>query len=46
MTNYHHFLYNSIAVEILQMLIELESEYGALPPYTPVIDDIITFMKV
>ena len=35
-----------VAVNVLQMLIELESEYGVLPPYTPVIDDVLTFMKV
>ena len=33
-------------VEVLQILIELESEYGALPSQTPVIDGIIAFTKV
>ena len=37
---------NSTTVEVLQRLIELESEYGVLPLYTPVIDDIITFINV
>ena len=34
-----------LIVQTLQILMELESQYGALAPHTLVIDDILTFMS-
>jgi hypothetical protein len=35
----------TFVVPILQELMELESQYGVLPSYTPVMDDIMTFIS-
>lgn len=34
------------AVQILLVLVELESEYGAVSPYIPALDDILTYMAM
>lgn len=34
-----------LTVQILQLLMELESQYGVLTPYTLVIDEIMTFVS-
>lgn len=38
------FFVSNETVQVLQVLLELESQYGTLPQYTPVIDDIMTFI--